>query len=335
MAIKQPITIDEAREKVGGIDYTKSFLFDYSDRGVNIEYDGEQWSFHRNGKEKQVSPIAIRSLVKAVNLPLAFSRFAESDPKLLAMNVNYLMGKQAGGARALQVKNRIMAFAPPDASIIKNQEVLNAIEKRFGKEAKIDKCDIGVDGLTNINVVSEENELKIEKGDLFNSGVHIQNHPFGVVRPEIDGYLLRLVCLNGAIGTDEVFRAPMTMGEDPKQWLHSSIKKARYTTSKLFSHIKELKGKAITGNTQDLLDGLYIELDIPNRVQDLINSRVHKHGADSMYDIFNHLTYVASNIGAVRREPILRNRLMRASSHFASHIGEVCQNCQRPQISFN
>ena len=336
MAEQKLIPMDKVRELVGGHDYEKSFNFDFSDRGVQIAYEDENWTFSRNKKEFRVSPIAINSLIGTVELPTAFRKFASSYPDLLAHNINYLLKRKSGASKALRIKNRIVAFAPPDATIIKNDTIVDTIEKSFGSEAKIDKCSVRPDGTTDINVVSSDGDkLQVGQGDMFNSGVHIQNHPYGVSRPQVDGYLLRLVCLNGAIGMDEVFRAPTIIGEDPKNWLRASITKARKTTTQLFESIKALSNREIEGNVQDLLEGLYVELALPSKVQDLINRRVGREGAESMYDIFNHFTHVASNVGVVRRDPILRNRLMRASSHYASHVAEVCNNCNRPRLSLN
>ena len=52
-----------------------------------------------------------------------------------------------------------------------------------------------------------------------------------------------------------------------------------------------------------------------------------------MYDIFNHVTHVASNYKRVRENAGLSARLMRIGGHFAQHLEDMCRTCSRPILS--
>ena len=269
-----------------------------------------------------------------LSLPVSLKNKIENHPKLLSHNLNYMINKSGGEIRALCRGNNIIGFNNPGYTIISNDQVLKSLENVFGDNLLIDKYSIESSGKLNINISNDDKveKFKAAKDDYFQAGVHLVNSPFTNEQTAIEGYLLRLVCTNGSIDNDVVYKAPRRVGDDSNSWLRSSIKEGIRSAGKLFKGIKKLQSKEIKGDHVTFMSNLFEQLEIPEDMQNKILRRVGNKGIDNMYDVFNHLTYVASHDKEIRSDATLRNKLMRLSSHYVHHIDAVCGSCSRPSF---
>lgn len=330
------VTLDKAKELVARKDVSGSSVIDVSDKKVKFTNDDEQFYLNSGKKEYKVSDTAVKSLLNTLDLPLALATKIQPYPDLMSHNINYIMKNKGGSFRTLRRKDSIVGFCDPSNTVISNSRIIRSLEKVFGPELLIEKCDVGTDGAFDINVAgSGKSKLKVEKGDYFKSGVHVHNAPFGMTDTLIEGYLCRLACTNGMIANDQVFKAPRELGDDVNEWLKSNIKEASDITGSLFGKIKKLRDKSFKGDPVVFLSSLFDELKIPERMQTKILYRVGEHGADNMYDLLNHITYTSSHNRTIRTDPQMRNRLMRMSSHFVDHAQEICGTCNRSKVSLN
>ena len=163
--------------------------------------------------------------------------------------------------------------------------------------------------------------------------LEIENNPFKSPSTKIESFLERMICLNGIIAPGVHWSAPKYMKGDADEWLSDSIKKAEKESRKMFDSVNKLAKNKIDVNLMDFLDNMYEQLNVPETVRDLITRRIVKEGAEIMYDIFNHVTHVASNYKRVRENESLSARLMRAGGHFAQHLEDMCRTCSRPILS--
>ncbi len=328
------VSIERVQEIASSNDYKTSKVINFTDRGVKIEHEGESFILTNKGKEHILSPLAVRGIVKSLELPVAMQHKLETYPDLLAHNINYMIDHKGLSRKALIKNKQVVAFADPDATLVKNEQVLESLNEHL-KPLIVDKVDTAHDGTFRINAVQEDDSLKIGKSDIFRSGVFIRNNPYGVNKTSIEGYLGRLACLNGMIDGENVFTAPRIIDTTVPLWLGSNIKRARDTGEILFNSIKELKNKTIDLDLADFMEGVFIDLQIPASIQARIISRVLKYGAANMLDIMNHITYIASHYKDVLDDHAMTDRLMRAGSHFAQHIAETCGSCNRAIVSVN
>ncbi len=328
------IPIAEVEEIAAANDYQRSKMINFTDKGVNISNVGERFILTNKGKEYIINPLAMKNVVKSLELPVAMVRKLETYPDLLAHNIDYMIQHKGLSRKALIKGKQVVAFADINASLVRNEQVLDALKTNL-EPLVIDKVDIGSDGTLRINAVQEDDKLKITKGDIFRSGVFIRNNPYGNSKTSIEGYLGRLVCLNGMISGETVFSAPKVIDTPIPSWLNTNIKRARSVGENLFKSIRELKNKTIDVEIAEFMEGVFLDLQIPADVQARILSRIVQQGANNMYDVMNHITYVASHYRDVLNDPELSGRLMRAGGHFAQHVAETCGSCNRAVVSLN
>ena len=333
------VGLEQAKEMAERRDISGSFKVDLGDKKIKFGNEDDAFFLKRGKREYQLQDTSFRSLLTTLELPLALQKKIEGYPDLLSHNLNYMASRKGGAIRALRRGKSIIGFTEPDKIIIPNQDVINTLEEALGKDALVEKFNIGKDSQLDINVANGDtkSKLKVAKGDYFQSGVHIANSPFGIPQQgtttSVEGYLMRLVCSNGAIGHDTVFKAPTALGDDHNEWLKATVKDAMETTSDVFAKIKDLKDKKIHGDPIVFLSNIFDELRISDRLQNHILYRLGDEGADNMYDLFNHMTYTASHNSDIRANPDIRNRLMRASTHYVDHVQNVCGSCNRPQVT--
>ena len=332
-----PTTLDEVRAKLEDKDINKTFEFNSSDSNVKLLNEENDYYLKNGKKNYQVAEIAFPSLLNNLNLPLSLKNKIGHHPELLKHNINYILNNSNLGIRALCRGKSIIGFSKPNHTIISHNQVLNSLEKSLGKDVFIDKYNVQENGKLDINITNDsiKNRLKLAKDDYFQSGVHVSNSPYGAEPILIEGYLLRLACTNGAIASDAVYKSPNTISDDTNSWLMSNIKNAASSTLGLFKGLKRLKKNKISGDSALFLSNLFEELDIPVSVQNKILHKASEEGMDNMYDIFNHFTYIASHDKDVRVDPDMRNKLMRISSHYVSHIQDMCNSCNRPRMVIN
>lgn len=328
------IPILEVEKVAADSDYKRSRLLNFTDKGTSIGNQGETFVLTSKGHEYMISSLAMRNIVQTLELPVAMVKKLETYPDLLAKNIDYMIEHKGLTRKALIKGKQVVAFANPNATLVKNEQVLDSLKNNL-VPLIIDKVDVSNDGTLRINAVQEDNKLEVTKGDIFRSGVFIRNNPFGVSNTSIEGYLGRLVCLNGQIAGETTFTAPKVIDGPIPSWLNTNIKKARSVGVDLFKSIKELKEKTIDVELAEFMEGVFLDLQIPESVQVYILNYLMKNDAESMYDIMNAITYVASHYKGVLDDPGMSDKLMRAGGHFARHVAKACNSCHRAVISVN
>lgn len=334
-------TLDKLKRLAKRRDLTENFVVHTDDNRVKMVSENDNFIFENNKKEYTIPPFAIDSLLRTMEMPTNMLAKLEDFPDLISHNVNYIMQNRPKSVRALVRGKSVVGFTDPASTVISNRAVLRAVEKTLGSDIFIDKYNFGQNGSLNLNVthepsVKDKKKYAINKDDYFNPGVHIFNSPLGNEQTEVEGYLLRLACTNGAIANDIAYKAPKQIGDDSNMWLRSNISEASELTHEVFKNIKRLQKKEINGDPIVFLSTLFESLRIPHKLQNKIMSKVAEESSDNMYDVFNVITHIASHDDEIRVAPRIRNQLMRVATHYVDHVQELCQTCSRPRsISMN
>ena len=330
---RELLTLDQAQEAIDMYDYKTSKPIDFSRKKNRFEHDGDSFVLVANGKEKRIAPVGVSNLMHSLNIPTALPNKLKKHPDLVSDLINKVVERENSYLRTISRRNSVMSFVDSEQTLISNGEILEAA-KSILKEPLFDQARTTEDGVASFNIVSEAGDkLRIGQHDKFLGGVRIENNPLRSSSTKIESYLERLVCLNGQISTRAFWSAPRRMEDEPRDWLETSITNARNESDGMFKSIAKLADKKIDANIEDFLESIYDSLKVPEKVRDLISRRVTKEGATTLYDLFNHITYVASNYKAVRENPDLSARLMRIGGHFAEHIEDACESCNRPAFS--
>lgn len=329
MVERVALTKEQVMEELSKFDISKTVNVDFSSDETKVVHDNGI-AVKVGRKVYPLAPTGINSLVIRLNLPSSLPNKLSEQPDLLVHNLQTLSSLKNMQGKMLLRNGEVLSVVAPNALILPHEQVVNNIERRI-KEVRFDKVFEDPPGVFNIHAFTGNGQqLDAGQGDYFKTGVKVVNSGLGLVQPSVSGYAVRLKCLNGAIAVDDLWRAPAKLSnEDGADWLDDSIRNARKVGKKFFAKIKSLKDIEIHSEHMDaFLESIYGDLGIPESVRDFISRRVFKEGADNMYDVFNHITYVASNYVALQEHPRFVNRLLTAGGALTNHA-EVCPTCYR------
>ena len=333
MPKRELLTLEQVKDEVDLRDYKTSTPIDLSRKRNYFEHDGDDFVLVSSGKDRRITKGGMANLMHILNLPSALPKKLETHPDIVKNVVNEVCKRNGAYLRTLSKRNSVVSFVDTDQTLVSNGEILEAAKSAL-KKPLFDMASIDENGVGNFTIVSETKEkLNIGKDDRFLGGVRIENNPLRASSTKIEAYLERLVCLNGAISTQAHWAAPRNMDSEVKEWLVTSMGSAVKESNNMFASIAKLSDKKIDANMMDFLENMYDQLKVPEKARDLITRRVVKEGADTLYDLFNHITYVASNYRAIRDDVDLSARLMAIGGHFSEHIEEICRACNRPAFA--
>lgn len=199
-----------------------------------------------------IRPNAIVQLAQYLDIPLAYLRRCEQQgPELFASNVNHwLSGRQDrrfvrtldGNARAL-LSDRYCA--------LDNHDLLEAILPVLHElGTRIDSCEVTEEKLY-IKAVNARLEREVAPGDVVQAGVVISNSEVGCGSLRIAPLILRLVCQNGMIATDQTMRKyhvgrTMADGTIDDVWTLLSDDTKRKTNAAVWGQVRDVARSALS-----------------------------------------------------------------------------------------
>jgi len=319
----QVLTKEQALDACSKNEPKRDYIIELGVKGTQlVEDDGLRL---QHGKRSySLSNVAMGSLMKSVNLPSTLYHKISDYPDLVAYIVNYFASRNNIVKKMFVRDGLVLGFTSPDQFVIPNAQIIENLDKNI-PEIRFDQLYEYPKGVANFHCFTGNgNKFEVAKDDYFKYGVKVSNSPIGLVRPTVGAYAVRLVCTNGAVSVDDIWHAP---GKYEPGWLQSSIKSAKKVSTNFFEKIKALNGAKIDREHLDeVLESIYGDLSVPLGVRDYITRRVMKHGAENMYDLFNHITYIGSHYSVARENPRLISRLMDVGGAMVNH-NETCPTC--------
>jgi hypothetical protein len=130
-----------------------------------------------------------------------YEKLRTSNPALLCDNVNYWLSKENPKlVRTLDGKAR--AFLSDRYKVIDNDDVFFMSIGEMSKSAmQFFRADL-TDNYLFLKAVSTTTQAEIRKGDIVQAGLMVKNSEVGLSRFTVEPFILRLVCLNGMIVSD-------------------------------------------------------------------------------------------------------------------------------------
>jgi hypothetical protein len=161
----------------------------------------EDTSLHFGDNVYNTGTVAHEQLAAKLEIPKKYyDRMRNEKPHLLAENVNAWLA-QSDDKRMVRVlgdKARAILsdkYRPIDYDVI--LEAVLPTLMNHGRELKIISSEI-TERKMYLQVVSPKLEGEVKKGDVVQMGLSIQTSDVGLGAVNIDPYLYRLICLNGA-----------------------------------------------------------------------------------------------------------------------------------------
>jgi len=234
--------------------------------------------------------------------------------------------------------------------VVKDQRV-SAVVKRghyhtVNPERALKAIEAGVPGIefhqvlilenlvVSIDVVGEKRE-PVASGDLIQAGANIVFSPMGTVNPEIQAFVLRLVCTNGA--TDNAILSKFTWndgggggggeGDNIWQWFRRSSRDAYNALDRIVQRYRDMMGEEIPqGDRAARLEALLRQARISGVAANAVRSMAIENPPTNSYQMMNLITFASSHL---LEQP---KQIQRARQALVEYIAEdtharVCPVC--------
>ncbi len=297
---------------------------------LNISDDGTlSWKGANGNKEGQMTLSAFKALCRRLHIPDPFAKQINWD--LLKHNITEL---SANSDRQCQIFTRksdgVVVNVAHDMFIPLDHELfLNHIQKN---SPQIKRALLS-DNLLELDITQprfgdmDYKDLEIEKGDIIESGVTLNNSTSGHVLTNAKLFLLRLVCTNGmTMPSKEGFvKLRNKFGRNIEAGLDNFLEKLSemtIDTNKFETNLKSLKRplnvveyakyfKGIQGiiKDEDYVDTSIFKIDRDQRLIYLAQDRAYKKGILTKlentnlngYSVLNNLTHKAKSFDQEQR----------------------------------
>lgn len=251
-----------------------------------------------------------------------YDRMKAADPALLAHNVNVWLRKLKETRLVRTLDGRARAFLSNRYRTIDHHDVLEAAlpvllneSKKLGN-IKIVSCDVTEKKLY-LKIVSNRLTYEVKKGDAVQAGITISNSEVGKGSVNIEPFLLRLICDNGATIEDSAVRkfhigrqsaeleAAEAVYRDETRKLDDAafVAKLQDVVRAAFKdeNFAQLKGMTIDATTrkikapiQDVVEEVVDRWALSERVKDSFLKNLIEGGDITQWGLANALTAVAN-----------------------------------------
>lgn len=337
MTRDEVVRLLEPTERMDTLVFTPGPNFGFEQKPIGDE-ETPQLVFHAAGMEALVPKEAWLKLGQRLKIPASYS---EKVPvALMIPHVNHFFALNDGQFTAF-IQNDggvpvVQHFSEGERRPISNIEILDVVD-----DVLKESLDVGAisyshvhhnlyDTTINVKLPVEQDMTSgtVRKGDIVAGGISL-NTSFVMEHPlDVASYTERLICTNGAISTSNVFRLTRRYGGDPDEWLREAIGMAFRGIDDEMRALRETQEVRIQGHVSNALQSIFTEFSVPTHVRELINQRVIDLPAETLYDVVQVITDVASNDEDIRANPALQRRLMQVGSNVTRHR-DFCDSCHR------
>lgn len=225
------------------------------------------------------------------------------------------------------------------APVVETERALAVIAKAL-PEARYQMASLTPDFKADLIAISDSREVVLQPGrhailpkggDPFKGGVHVSFSPLGVTAPLVEPYLVRLVCVNGAIHAEYLHQYGKGYGEGDDVWhfFRQGIKDARDAVKGILDKYHHMAEDALDPeHVSRLVEGMIRESKLGPEVANTFRARVMDYPPRTMYDLWNHLTYVSTHLYENVAQRVRAMTRAGAIADAESHQ-RVCPTCRR------
>jgi hypothetical protein len=161
----------------------------------------------------ELKPIAHQQLANSLQIPKTYyDRMLESEPDLLATNVNHWLAKQPARKLVRTLDGKVRAILSDSYRPLDNMDLAEAvIPKLIQLEAMVVSSEV-TDSRFYIKAVTDKVSGEVKVGDLIQAGVVISNSEVGQGSLKVEVLDYRLACLNGMIREASIRKAHLGRG---------------------------------------------------------------------------------------------------------------------------
>lgn len=316
------LTPDEALAKLTLPNGLKAQQVDVGRRVKLERSDSGGYSLRLNSSESY--PIlreeAMDSIIDAVKIP---KRLAKTSPeKLLYPLVEHHLRQQERLMTVTDDGGLVRLFQAVDPHpVMTGEQVLETMLKSY-PEVKFQHAMISpTDGDANLLAITRDEVQRLEtllqpgtyislpkEGEAFRGGLHVCFNSLGLAAPKVEPYLVRLVCTNGAVHAQFVSQWGRGYGEgdDLWQWFRQGIEAAHASMDEIFDSYAHMVGEALPDGAERTMavEGLIRQARLPKALANALRDRAIGNPPQTMYDLWNHFTAIATHYPADLQEQI-------------------------------
>lgn len=175
-------------------------------------------------------------------------------------------------------------------------------------------------------------EKPVTKGDMIRAGALVQFSPLSITRPEVQSYVVRLACTNGATSIDVLRK--YDWGGDGKglwEWLKNSIREAYQAYGAIVERWQAMTREAILpGQRASVLEALLREAHIMGKDAEAVRTRALEEPPHNAYEVMNLLTWATTHVLSEARDIVRAEAATIRFSADTTHR-QICPVCRRSQ----
>lgn len=277
-----------------------------------------------------------KDMAKFIGLPwnvamnLVPGTFGDAATELLQKKGRFSMMVREGAITSLT--------RPGDFHPANPDRVLKAVEAGM-PGVEYHRVMVYDNAVVTLEIVGERREA-VKRGDLIQAGANITFSPLGTVDPVVQGYALRMACMNG-MTSNQVLRefkygggggggnrGGGGEGDDIWQWFRKSTKDAYNSLGVIVARYKEMMAENVPpGDRAVMLEAMLTEAHITGEEANVIRAMALENPPRNTYDLMNLMTHATSHL---IEEP---HRVRTAQLAIAEFAGEnthakVCPICK-------
>lgn len=252
-----------------------------------------------------------------------------TPPGLFLDHLNYHFGEKPrldAVRLLLNDEGTALYFTRGSISLFSTRQVVNAMTRVLGEELDWDIKSLTLDDIRLSAVLPHESQPR--KGDPWKGGVTYTASQVTGRPPVIEAFLLRLVCTNGMVAPESLqrFSWRSDTGEF-EEWVEESTSRAYEIVGAKMDKVRVLTQITFDGHTSEALASIFDRYGLSQATRDQVLKTIIDQGGDTMYDVLNAMTFVASHGEGIADNPLRARKLMAAGGDLVEHA--VCPECRQ------
>jgi hypothetical protein len=170
-------------------------------------------------------------------------------------------------------------------------------------------------------------DVDVVKNSLIQAGVTTRFSPLGISLPQVQSFVVRLVCTNGMTGTEVLTSYQATEHENFEDWFNESVTDAYHSVGALVSKWDALVDEGIDPKDRVLvLSALMKEAKMPMAAREAVHARALEEPPVNAYDMLQLMSWASSHVLEQPRHILRTQDLATRFTNEETHV-RLCPTC--------
>lgn len=321
-----------SREKVTKIlEPTENLVFidilPKAQKKIRFFKDGSDFKAELNNVELNVGGPGLIDSAHCIGLSPNYVGKCPDD--LLFPHLNYFCGEQLEKPLRAIIKKDLLLGMTRDrtkSQVVGNERLLRLAEEVLNPDHIVGYHQVSSDIYHSTMAVVTDQSFEPVKEDTIFGGIKIRNSLTGKDPIEVSPYLFRQWCSNGAITAKSLGKYTRKKRDNVDNWFHEIIEGASSQIDREFERITRLTEISVKGHLSETIRAIGYDRRLPNGVVDKIFEQAVAENAETLYDVYNAFTWVASHTPEL--SPNNAHRIQGIGGYISRNL-QICSECHR------